>query len=312
MEIQIKFRWLFIVLLLFAMNWPKPLWAAPPPETMEQKLIRLNIAISEWLDGAAEVIDVFLVGEKVTNRENETSVRIENSTLSTEGEDISNTTSLGVNLRLPNVEDYFALKFTTYDESQEKRGVQKGLLRKTPRERNYGATVGLFRQLGNVKASFQPRIELQDPLRVAHSMTFESLVDMKTFDILPKFELFANPDRGTGIFNAINFLVPLTEVFSLGIVNSGEYEERSHDLSVANGISIGHTLTDKTSLAYGFVLFSTNRPDYRLNGYTFAITWSHLLYKRILDYNVIPHVDFSADDNYRAVAGLIINFNLNF
>jgi hypothetical protein len=280
--------------------------------SFEKKFIDMNIAISEWLDGAAEVIDIFLVGKKVTNRENETNLRIENTTMSIEGEDVDNTTSLGVNLRLPNVEDYFALKFTTYDESQEKRGAQKGILRRTPRERNYGATVGLFRQLGNIKASFQPRIELQDPLRISHSLAFESLVDRKTYSINPKFELFAIPDRGTGTFVALNWFIPLTEIFSFTLINNFEYEEKSHNLDVTNGFSFGQAVTERSSLSYGLLFFSVNRPDYRLDGYSFSITWSHLLYKRIFDYQIIPHVDFLAMKNYRAVAGLNLNLSLNF
>ena len=81
-------------------------------ETLEQKFIENNKDISSWFDSAADGLDLFLVGKRITNNKNPSNFKIINTSSSTEGDNFSNTTSLNVNLRLQNLEQYFQLKFT--------------------------------------------------------------------------------------------------------------------------------------------------------------------------------------------------------
>ncbi len=282
-------------------------------ETLEQSLIRGNIAISNWFDGIAENIDLYLAGKRMTKRKNTTSVRIENRTSSSEGKAVTNDIGLNINLRLPNVEEYWQLKFTTYDEMSEKRGgVQRAVVRPVPRERNYGATIGVFRKLGNIRTAFQPRVELQDPLRVSHSLSFASVADMKKYQITPKLELYAVAEKGTGIFWSLNFDFELNPKQTLTFINDADYVDRQHMESVTNGASLSESLTDKASLAYSLLFFSNNRPSYHLEGYSIVIGWSELIYKNILDYQLTPHLDFNKTDSFRGRAGVSLNVNLNF
>ncbi len=280
--------------------------------TLEEKLIKSNIAISNWFDGVAEGLDLFLVGKKLTNRRNDTSVKIENSSFLTDGQGFKNTSGLGVNLRLPNLEDYFQLKFTSYDEKSENRTGKNNYLRQAPRERNYGASVGVFRKLGNIRTAFQPRVELQDPLKISHSLSFESVADMKTFKVNPKLEFFATPTKGTGVFQALNFNWVLSKIYSLTWINEGEYEEKLHKLTVNNGLALGEFVNPKSTLTYSWMFTSDNRDEYHLVGYSLAVSWNQLLYKKILDYELTPHLDFSKENSYRGIAGLVFSVNLNF
>lgn len=280
-------------------------------ESWEQKFIRSDIFLSDWFDGVAEGLDLFLVGKKVTKRRNETSVKLGGSVYYNEGEGLQNSASLGVNLRLPNVEDYFQLKFTSYDESQE-RGVNQKYLRKTPRENNFGASVGLFRKLGDVRTSFQPRISLQDPLKVSHSLTFESIANLKTYEVNPKLEFFADPDKGTGIFEAININFHLTRVFSLTLINEGEYDDKPHLFSATNGFSVGQVVTARSSLSYSLLFNSNNQTVYHLEAYSLSVAWNHVIYKKILDYQVVPHLDFSRENSFKGMSGIAFNVGLNF
>jgi hypothetical protein len=282
-----------------------------PDEGLEQRLIKGNIAVSEWLDGVAEGLDLFLVGRKLTRKRNETNVKLGNSSYYMADGSFTNSTSLNANLRLPNLEEYWQLKFSNYDESRE-RGVQANYLRQTPRERNYGATVGLFKKLGNVRAAFQPRISLQNPLNVSHSLAFESVADFKAYQINPKLEFFANAEKGTGVFEALNFNFQLNPVFSLTWINEGEYEEKVHLYSTTNALALGQVITDRRSLSYSLSLMSNNRPEYHLDVYSLAISWSDLLYKSILDYQLTPHLDFLRDRGFTGMAGVTFSINLNF
>jgi hypothetical protein len=288
-------------------------WADEPrdPNGWQQELIDDDIMVSDWFDSVAEGIDLFLVGKKITERRNETSVKLSNSTYYNQPQGLTNSPSMGVNLRLPNVEDYWNFKFTSYDESQE-RGVQKNQLRQTPRAQNYGASVGLFKKLGDVRTAFEPRIELTDPLKVSHSLSFESVADLKTYRVNPRLELFATPDKGTGFFEAINFNFRLTKVFSITQVNEGEYYDKLHKYSATNGVALGQVVTRKSYLTYGLYFGSDNRPSYHLENYTFATSWSQLIYNKILDYSVTPQVVFSKDQDFTGVPGISFTVNLNF
>lgn len=280
------------------------------PETLEQKFIHTDIAVSQWLDGVADGLDLFLVGRKVTEAKGESNVKIENSTYSSEGKAVTNVTSFSVSPRLPNLEKFWQLKFTSYDELQDSRSINNNYLRQTPRERNYGATVGLFQKFGNIRTAFQPRIELQDPLKVSHSLSFQSVADFKWFQFNPKFEFFADATKGAGIYQAYNINFNINKIYSLQLINEGEYDERIHKLTTSNGFSVGQYISPKSAMNYSLVFNANNRPSYILDSYSFAVSWNQLIYKKILDYQITPHLDFPYVTSFKGAAGLVFSINL--
>lgn len=279
---------------------------------LEKRLIQGNIVIAEWFDGVAEGIDLFLVGRRMTSRKNETNLKIENLTFNRENEPSENVTSIDLNLRLPNLEEYWQLKFTSYDEQQERRSVRNNYARQGPRQSNYGATLGFFRKLGSFRASFQPRIGLRNPLFVSHSIILESVAEVKNFEVNPRIELFANPTKGVGFFQALNFNWRLTDIYSLTMINEGEYVEKTHELSETNGFTLGQIINDISTLSYSVMFVSTNRPDYILDGYTLSVTWDQLIYKKILDYQITPYLDFPSGTEYRGSPGITFVVGLTF
>ncbi len=281
-----------------------------PRSPWEVKLIEYNIIASEFIDKIADSIDRFIAGTGASKRENETSVRIINVSSSTEGKYVENLTHLNVNLRLPNVEDYFQLKFTTYNQNEE-RGASRRFGQPPLRQKNYGATVGLFKNLGAVRTSFQPRIELQDPLKVSHSLSFQTSAKMDGYEFKPLIEFFADPEKGTGIFGAINYAFFLSDVFTLNWINEGEYEEKRNQFSTDIGLSLVQTVTEKSTLAYSAFTYSNNRDVYHLQAYSLAVTWNQMLYKKILDYQIIPALGFSERD-FKGTAGISLVVNFNF
>ena len=146
-----------------------------------------------------------------------------NTMYSRESDNLTNLTGISINPRFPNLEAYWNLKFSTYDDTAIGNRPQGGYARQTPREKKYAASVGLFRKLKEVRLAFQPRIELQDPLKVSHFLTAESLIDYSKFQINPKFQLFADATLGTGSFQALNFNFPIDKVFSFAVLNVAFY-----------------------------------------------------------------------------------------
>lgn len=280
--------------------------------TWEQAFIRSNLYVTEVFDGVAEKIDLFLSRKDKSNRRNDTSVKIENSSNSSEGQWVTNYTHLNVNLRLPNLEEYWQLKFTTYDNLEESRGVRRGYLPQVPREKNYGASIGLFKKLGKIRTAFQPRIELQDPLKVSHSLRFDSVANLETYEIHPRLEFFANPDKGTGIFGGVNLNFILSKYYNLIVINEGEYQEKLNLFSSNSGLILQQNISEKSALSYNIFFNSNSRPAYHLESYSFSISWSEVIYKKILDYQIIPHLDFSREASFKGSAGLTFNISINF
>lgn len=278
----------------------------------EETLIKDNITLSRMFDGLADGIDSFLVDSVSDVKPNESSVKIENSTSIVERKKIANVTDLNVNLRLPKVEEYWQLKFTTYDEQKSSRGVRNSYLKQTPRDRTPGAQLGIFREFKKIRVSFKPRLQLTDPLKVAHSLSFETSLDREKLDFNPKIEFFADPSKGTGIFEALNFNFVLTKVYSLTLINEGEYQEQENKYSATNGFAIGQILTEKSSLSYNLFFSSDNRPVYRLVSYNASISYNKLVYKKILDYQIVPNLDFAKANKFRPVPGIAFNFSINF
>lgn len=279
---------------------------------LEKSLIESNRAISEWFDSVAEGIDLFLVGKKISNNKNNSKITVENTTYSRESRNLSNLTTVSVNPRFPNLEAYWNLKFSTYDQKSTSQRTEGGYARQTPREQNYGATVGLFRKFKNLRFAFQPRVELQDPLRVSHSLSVESVAAFDRLQINPKFEFFANASKGTGTAQALNFNYTLSEVYSLTLVNEGEYEDKLNKYSVTNALFLGQLLSESTALTYGVTFYSNNRPNYHLDAYSFSVVWSQVIYRNILDYQVGPHMDFVQDEDFKGFVGAMFNLRLHF
>ncbi len=279
----------------------------------EESFLSTDRVVSEWFNSVTEGVDVFLVGKKMVKKQKSKSeIVVTNTMYSRESKNLTNLVGLSVNPRFPNLEAYWNLKFSTYDDTAIGNRPQGGYARQTPREKKYAASVGLFRKLNKVRLAFQPRIELQDPLKVSHFLTAESLADYKTYQINPKLQVFADATLGTGCFQALNFNFPLSDTYSIAQLNEGEYQERVHKLSVTNGISLGQVLNEWQAMSYGISFYSTNQPNYHLDAYSFSVTWSHVIYKNFLDDQLVPHMDFVRDEGFRGFVGLIFEVNLRF
>lgn len=281
-------------------------------DSLEKKFIESNIAVSNWLDRVAEKIDLFLVGKKLTSKKNGTSFKIQNSSFSTEGRRVANSFNIGFNPRFPNLEEFLQLKFTTNEDRNDARKAVSESSNTHQTEKNYSASSLLFRKLGSVQTTFQPRIALGNPIKLSHSLNFESAVKLKSSYINPKIELFADADRGVGIYNAINFQFNLDPVFTLTLINDGEYLDKGHSYTVNNGFSLGQIINHRVDFAYSLVFTSLNQPSYHLENYVFAFAWNEQYYKRILYLQFIPQLDFQKINHYKGSAGFTFNINLLF
>ena len=295
-----------------------PLEAEPKvPEksgSLEKKFIDSNIAISNWLDRVAEKIDLFLVGKKTTTRKNETSVRVQSSSFISEGRPVINSFSIGFNPRFPNLEEFLQIKFTQNEDRNATRTAVSNSSNVNQTEKNYSTSSNLFQHLGAVQTTFQPRIALGNPLKISHSLNFESALhfNKKTSILNPKLELFADADRGVGFYDAFNFQFILSPIYNLTLINDGEYLDKVHSYTVNNGFAIGQVINDRVNFAYSLVFTSRNQPSYHLENYVVAFAWNEQYYKKILDLQFIPQINFEKMNGYKGSAGVTFNISVNF
>jgi hypothetical protein len=172
--------------------------------------------------------------------------------------------------------------------------------------------VGLFKKLGTIQTSFQPRIAIDNPIKLSHSLNFESAAHFKNSILIPKFELFADADKGVGFFDAVNILFTLSPTYLLTLINDGEYLDRQQSYTTNNGFAIGQVFNDKISFTYSLIFTSNNRPNYHLESYLIAYAWNQNIYKKILDFQLIPQLDFQKKNHFKGAAGLTFNVNLSF
>lgn len=286
---------------------------APPRDpTLEESLLASNIKIAHFFDSMANGLDLFLAGQQYTSRTNKTSVVLDSALYYNSKDYLSSDISFNVNLRLPNLEEYWQVTFTSYDETRE-RGVSQNYLRQQPRERDYGATFGFFRQLGNVKTAFQPHISFAGALKISHTLTFESIAEKtNNYRINPKLQFYADADRGAGLFQALNFNYTLNKDHTLTWINEGDYQDRIHTYTVTQGLSLGQLFTSTSNISYNVFFTFTNRPNYQLSSYNFSVLYSQTLYKNILSYQIGPNLDFASKYNYWGNPGGTFHLSLTF
>ncbi|MFM6927887.1 MAG: hypothetical protein ACKOX6_05445 [Bdellovibrio sp.] len=286
---------------------------APPRDaTFEDSLIESNARIGKFFDSMANGLDLFLAGQQYTNKTNKTSVILDSSLYYNSKDYLTSDISFNVNLRLPNLEEYWQVTFTSYDETSE-RGVSQNYLRQQPRTRDYGATLGFFRQLGNVRTSFQPHISFAGAFKISHTLTFESIAEQtKTYRLNPKLQLYADADKGAGIFQAINLHFILRKDRTLTFINEADYQDRPHAYAVTHGLSLGQFFTPTASMSYNTFATFINRPNYQLSSYNFSVLYSQTIYKNILNYQIGPNLTFASKYNYWGNPGGTFHLSLIF
>ncbi|MDZ4661373.1 MAG: hypothetical protein SGJ18_07100 [Pseudomonadota bacterium] len=280
-------------------------------EKFEQGALETNVAIADKIDDFAESIDLFLAGKKFIREKNESSFRIIGFAERSEGGAGREAVYLDFNLRLPNLEEYWQLKFTTV-ESNEFQSLDKNRPGSAPGQRKYVASLGFFDQLGKVRTSFQPRIELSDPLQTSYVLEFSQTSQSKFYNFRPRLKFFADSQKGTGQAASFNVDFQVRPLMVFRFITEQQYLDLQGLFSTNLGPEILVSLSKKTGLSTSFTFYSTNRPSYHLDHYLLSYTIRHELYKKILYAQLSPNLLFPKDHGFKGVAGISANVELIF
>lgn len=271
--------------------------------------------IAKYFDDVADSFDQFLIGKRLTRQPNGTKVVINGGVYFPEGSSAYVTNDINVNLRLPNFEKYWQLKFTNYDDQESQRGVRRTYLRQgrtADEDKNYGASLGFFGQFDKVKVTFQPRVNLGGGLNVSQSLVFQSSLKKETVTFKPKIEFFATPEKGTGIFGGFNNDITLSETYSLSVINEGEYQEQDNIFIATQGLSLGRSIDDISSVSYGLFFISNNRPSYHLEGFNISMGYHVIVYKDFIEVGASTGLDFQKQREFKGLALTALSFSLIF
>jgi hypothetical protein len=275
-------------------------------------LIERNKVISKEIDKIAESIDIYAANAKFADKHNKTTIKLISSFALREGGEKVYSPQLGVKLNLPNLQEKLQLRFTTYDEDSEERGINENRYKSIQNEKNYGTSLALFQELGDIAVEFRPRLEFTDRFETSYLFKFTSEAKIGEFKIDPEIQLFARSDAGTGQFFSLNFDYQLDQKNQMTLINEEQYTDGDNTLTTNHGIRWNHTHSDSTSQQTRLIFESNNRNTYHLERYVLSSTLTHKLYHNILHYSVTPLLTFEKEKTFHPAAGLDFRVEIIF
>lgn len=290
--------------------------APPPPtpkKTIETRILKATDSVAESVDKTAEKVDLLLAGKKYTKKKNTSSVTFRQFATYQDGQGLKTPTDFGLNIRLPNVEKRWQLRFSSYDEEQDRRNLQQQRVRTTAPPKDYGAGLLFFEKLGNIKTSFQPRLQLKDPLEMIYTLRFENEAEWKpVMRLNSRVELFADPKKGTGEFASIEMRFELAPRLDLGFQNTEEYHERDNFFITQHGLSLDYSLSKTRALGTGFNVSNNNKTKYHLDSYTYSVVIAEQIYADRLLLSLTPFVAFAKGAGFQGKSGVTLQAYVKF
>ena len=271
-----------------------------------------NQDIAEWFDEKAHSLDLYLSGRRYTEKVNETQAVISNESLWEEGGKFSNSTNFNLSLRLPNLEEEYQLMFSNYDPDRRHRSSYSRQDGTVPEEENYGASLGFLKQFGDVNTTFQPRLELKDPLATSYLLRFETSVDQDQQAYEFRLEFFADSEKGAGVFFSADHYLDLSQPFLLVSSFENQYQDDGNLYKTLEALSLRQKLDDNKSLSYSSVFRSDNRPVFHLTSISCSVSFSHRLYSEALHYSVVLSQVFAKANNFKGRSFSGFNIDLIF
>lgn len=272
-------------------------------DVIEKKARQVSEKVQDEVQDLAEKIDLLLAGKKYSAEVNTTRVNLSQLVSYTEGGKFVKSTDLGVNLRLPNTEKRWQARFSTYDEEAERRNMQERRVRTTPRARDAGASLFFLRKLGDIRTTFQPKLQLKNPLEMSYVFKMQSETQYKPVRIAPELQLFTDAVNGTGEYFSTSFSTKVFERTELTFDNEEEYHERDHNFSTRHGLALDHALNDVQAIGCALIATSLNHPQFHLDGLNFSTSFAHEVYRDLLKYSLSPFVGFAKQDHFKGKVG---------
>jgi hypothetical protein len=311
---------LSIRLFLFIFFLSHALWAEPPPPPegtaasggFTSTLLEQHKRAAEAIDSMSIGLDKYLSGLDETNEKNRSAVIFKNGFFWREGGVTSKSFHIDLKIHLPKLQEKWALRFTSYDDDDDERGINRRRLKTGPKEESYSTSVAFFKRLGDVDVTFRPKVQIKKTVETSHLLKFSSKAKTKYFLLRPRLELFGRSDTGTGELVGLDFEYELGPKHILVLANEQEYVDFENKYSTNHELALGHGISATQSMKYAALYESHNKPAFHLVRYTYYVTYGHTLYKDLLRYSLTPNLVFAEEEKFSGAAGLNAGLDIIF
>ncbi len=314
-------RNIFILFLFFNSIYPCQLFAAQAPgatpatenRNFRDIIIDEDKQISAQIGAAAKGVDSALSGAPGDKKPNLTHIIVrQRIDWAIVDGPLAYNPYLDVRLSLPNFEKKWQLKFTTYDEDQVDRGINRNRLQTGPVRQAYGGDVGFFQNLGAIHTEFQPRFEFQGGLQTSYILKFSTPIHYSEVTFSPEVQFFAKSDQGVGQFVGLNTDVHLYKSMFMSFINEEQYIDQDDVFSTNSGFRIGHAYNNSMSQTYAIIFESSSRATYHLDRWTLESGFTHKLLRNVIHYSLTPYLAFERNFSFRGSPGIIFEVNVIF
>jgi len=279
--------------------------------TFERRARMATGAVLHQVQNLADKVDLMIAGRRYVDELNNTRVSVSQLITWKEGGAVDKSTDLGVNLRLPNTERRWQARFATYDEDAEERNMQQRRVRTTPRPRDPGASLFFLQRLGDIDVSFQPKLQLKNPLEMSYVLKLKSNATYKKIQVNPEAQFFVDAQDGAGEYFALNFEGALAPRTAWHFDNEEEYHELNHQFSTRHGLAADYGLSDHQALGAAFVAQSLNH-NFHLDTLNLSGSYAEEIYKDLLRYMISPFIGFAKVDNFKGKVGITLTVTVIF
>lgn len=278
----------------------------------EKTLIEANKSISNEIDQVVESTDIYMADEKYVDEPNKSRIVLYNNVTFEEGGKVKYAPHVGVKLHMPNLQEKLQLRFTTYDEDDMERGINRNRYHAAAQERRFGSSLAFFQELRNVKTEFRPRVELRDGIQTSHIFRFWSDAKAGPFIVEPELQLFGRSDVGTGQFFALDFKYEVNAANILTIVNEEEYTDGTNTMTTNQGLIWDYVYSSKAAWENSLIFESNNRPRYHLDRYVYRTSFAYKLRKNVLHYKITPYATCAKEESFHPRATLDVSVEVIF
>lgn len=273
-----------------------------------EKEFYFNQVTADWLNRQAQSLDMALSGARYTKETEKSQATLANEIYFREGEGLKFRPSIDLRLSLPNFEKKYKLMFSNYNRDKIRRSSYGRREFLDNQDTDYGAALSFMQKVGDFDITFQPRLQIKDPIETFYTLRFESEAKVKNNQLLTRFEFFADSEKGTGQFVSFIFRREFWENWGLSIVLEEEYQDGQNLLSTLQGYTLHYRIKETMLLDQSFIVRSRNKPNhFSLNDVSLGPGFTHEILKNELRYSINYFHFFNREFDFKGrSAGSII------
>jgi hypothetical protein len=300
-----KFLWLILLIL------PWHAWSSPAEDPEERSLAlrvldRAHAMVGNNVNLLANRLDSFFANQRADDELGRSVIRVRNINQFRDREESDTRNEFRLNLRLPNLEDRFKLKWFQSDKKEPLNPEERKARELEISNVSKLETKWMFRADAGVNVAIPPVVFTRARLRK----------NTETGEFIHRFveELawFSNQD---GLYNRISLDSDYTvsDDVLFRFINFKEWRITSKNFVTSHGPTLLQKLSEKDGISYSFIVSSTiAEGTWFMANYGPSIGYRRNVYRNWLFMDVNPGLDFPKNYSFRRTPYLIVRLEALF